>query len=334
MAIHTATQADLGTAWAALKDGDTLKLSGKIGPWRPAGRKFATPIVIDLANAELTDFYSGSIEGLCFVGGLVRPGPTYRTGIRLANSANISFVGVKFVGTGTDYGSWDTALWLEYCRDVTIDSIDVRETVLGVKLHEVDRAVVKRSTFRRLKTDGLNLYGVRDAIVEDNDFAEFLPPAGAHPDAIQALTNAGKPKTARITVRRNKIAGKVQGIFFGAGAAETGFEDIEISDNTVEAGYPNGIYASWTNGLKLLRNRVSTLAGTQYRSDIKAISCSNVTRSGNYVEGYNGAGPTPDADYVPPAPAPTPSPTPPPDPNAGLRVIQVKAGERFIIEGI
>lgn len=284
--VATSTE-EAQAALAVIQPGGTLELHGNITEWRPSGFSFDPPVTIDATNAQVSDFYGNSLSGLIFRGGRWSPGATYESCLRIDGASNIVADGITAEGNDVAIGS---AVKLSDGANWVVRNVSARGMLRGVVLTGGINIEVRDVSFDRLGTDGIDLFNVQNALVEDVTATGFEPVPGSHPDLIQmASLSSGTIKTTDVTVRRVVADGAMQGVTaFGntTSGYHLGYERILIEDCILELGYPQAISVYNCDGVIVRNNVVSTTPGSDYQANITFDSCANITRTGNSVAAY------------------------------------------------
>lgn len=319
MTAYIATPATRDAIWAKVQAGDTLILDGQFDGWRPSNKSFSTPLIIDATKARISDFYGKNLEGITWIGAELAPGAKWNTGIRIDSAKRQTFRKTRIVGTDPSRGLG--ALWINTGSDILIEDISADQVHTALAFNDVVGLQLRRAKISGVGSDGIDLYGVQNAVVEDIEGRDFKPVTGAHPDLIQMSSFKPDParpgyhlKNKNIAVRRVTGSFIGQGVFAGsapgyaAGEPQAGHENILIEDSDLELGYPNGICIVNGVGCTIRNNRLRTLPGSQWQSVIRIDNCPDIVRSGNYVAGYAAPDgrihkPIIDADYVESSPS-------------------------------
>lgn len=303
MTTYTATPSNIAAIWSEIKASDgghTLKLDGKFPYWRPKGKLFTEPVTIDARAAEIFGCYvGGQIGNIDVFGGLWHG----ELGFRADAPKRIGIYEIETIGTNLTRG---VGVWLIKGEDIRVESCKHSGTKIGQAING-KRIITRYHKLFDLGSDGIDLFGAQDFLVDWIDVAPFKVQAGMHADVIQLDSPGTGLKTANGVIRRVRAKGAFQGIngFDHTDTGDQGYENITIADCQLElTGYLHGIHISNCNGLSLLRNRITTLPGSPYQAQITGANNSNVLRSGNFIGGHKTpAGrvykPIIDPDYVP-----------------------------------
>lgn len=319
MTIYTATsQAQADQMLGAMVGGDTLKLVGSFGPWRPGGRRFTAPVTIDCTAATLSDIYTGGWDNVTWLGGQWKIGQQYKTALRDEGSNKCRYKDMAIDGAAGPLSGYDTAIWLRGGSEAVIDNPAIRNAQNGILAFDINGLKVLGGSITDTGSDAIQ-FADCNILIDGIALRGLKPVSGDHPDLIQGRSSKGKPR-CDVTIQNVEAEGNGQGVFVTPDTEGTGFGTVTVQNNKISAGYPRGITVVGALVSKVIGNDVSTLPGSPWQVSIQcpASDGTNV-RSGNIVHAYiDPAGYTRpeirDPDYVAPAPTPAPSPAPTPDP--------------------
>ncbi len=282
-----ATQANVVSQFAALQDGWILQLEGPIVGWAPQDRVFAVRPTINCANAEVSDLYARRLNNVRFTGGSHHAITTYA--FRFDSSANIRLDTMSLTGSslGTQYG-----IFVNVGAGFELEAINLTGGLRsGIVMGQVTGLDVRTIVARAMGSDCLDLYGVREFLVDGIDAREFTPTVGAHPDVVQMASAAGGLKTGNGTIRNVVAVGATQGVnlFNHPETGQLGGENIIVELCDLYLTYPNGISINDVTGLTVRDNRLRSYPGNLNQCGIYIQYNTNVARNRNIVEGYTTA---------------------------------------------
>lgn len=229
--------------------------------------------------------------------------------LQVAGVANVEFLGpdlniaqvrnskaIRFTCANV-HDSSTSGLGFYSCQGVVVTASTFSDLRNGIVHDHCDDVLVEGNLFTGMTSDGVTGVGGVRVKVLGNDFRDFNPSPGAHPDAVQLFTTNAKRSSTDIVVRGNRIrrgaGGITQGVFI---TTNTGFEAfryarVEVADNLIEGGMYNGIMASGVDDLTIARNTVQPY--TDQKSWIRIANCSGVRMDGNayaqlLLEGVSG----------------------------------------------
>lgn len=276
----TATPETQAAVLAQAKGGDTLTLIGAFGGIQIKDRAFSPPLSIDARSATFQAVAVRNVEGLVWKGGQLRPppGPARRAFI-VSGSTGVNIAGVTFEGDGlTD------AFFFDDSADLTLTGSWFERPRTAVLLRRVRNARIEGNSVWRWTNNGVALESVRDSTITRNGFMARWRIDDVHPDAIQGLQSQGDPNL-NITISFNTIISPdTQGIFIQKAWDRPGYvqaQGIKIVGNVVvTSDAPNGIVSNGDPSGEVRDNRVSTLPGSKWQTQIKTDA---PVREGNIV---------------------------------------------------
>jgi len=221
--------------------------------------RFDPPVTIDARRAVISGVRLWDVEGLVFKGGVVEA-PGGRNGP----------------------GPQGYAVDGKRLKNVVFDGIEAREAMRGMVIGNSDRVTVKNSRFHALRSDGVNMAGVTNIVIEGNQFEDFSPIKatgsrqegnfvdGDHPDAIQIWTSKVRPFGRDILIRDNRVKADSQGINF-FGPQREGYERVRIIGNRVNVRYPAAISLFKCTDCEIRGNHVASMPGARFKANIRVV---------------------------------------------------------------
>jgi hypothetical protein len=248
----------LAAALAGLQSGATIKLPPGPHPLIAiAAQRFDPPVTIDASGAVINGVRLVEVEGVIFRGGtVVAPGGRAGKGaegygVDMRRSHGVRFEGVRF----------DAA-------------------ARGLVAADSRALVVRNARFAGLRSDGINLAGTSDVLIEASSFTDFTPvkPKGSkadgnfvdgdHPDAVQIWLTRANPVNRDIVIRHNVIDGDTQGInTFGPRLGH--HERIRIENNAVRTNYPAAISVIGCSDCQVRFNTVAGIPGARFKANVR-----------------------------------------------------------------
>lgn len=302
MSILTPTPATLKATLDAAQPGDVVALKGPFAfdpakPFRWGNRTYATPLVIEAAEAQVSNLYLGNIEGVEVRGG-------QWCAVRIDNGRRLGFEGIRGQGTGLE-----TGLWINRGHHVSVRRSQFSDLMFAIRYDMVDDLETVESQFTRLRNDAARHGECHRAKFNRNAVLGSVPVQGAHPDGAQFWSRATSLPACDIEVCDNLIVGMTQGIFLGnhqrtyrAGtkladgtvlAVDTllddgGFDRVTIARNRIIGGYSQAIDVGDGRDVKVTDNRVSTYEGAENQAMINLPRCTGLVRTGNIIDAGDG----------------------------------------------
>ena len=210
------TPAEIAAALRAAKPGEVVTITGIIEGALNLRNVDLGGVVLDTTQAELIDgAVLNNVKGFAIRGGIYGRADMdlpVQNSIVAANCEDFSIASATVLGNGDARGggisiATSARVTVRECR------FDGHNTALGVR--SCTDALVTGNSIRGSTADGINITDCQRAIVSANDCRDFRPAAGAHPDAIQMRSLAGRPLQADIWLINNIAIGRMQGFFGG-----------------------------------------------------------------------------------------------------------------------
>lgn len=255
--LTSPTQTDLQNAIWSLKPGETLILKGSMPACRVSKRVWPARVTIDMTGATVDGPWSfQTLDGVTFKGGLVKGG------IRLDNSLNISFEGVRFERSGVflNAGSGFVVSQCQFAGSVGT----------AVSATKAAGLIVRECLFSDINGDAMQVPGCRDVQIVGNIFTRANPSADVHPDFAQTWDVAGFPMS-NFLIADNYVRAKTQGIFL-AGK----IQGLRIERNLLDVGFSHAVSVSGSDDVTLTDNIVRTLEGSPNQALIRLAGSTNV----------------------------------------------------------
>jgi len=248
----------LTAALAGLQRGATIKLPPGPHPLVAIERRsFDPPVTIVATGAVVRGLRLVDVKGVIWRGGSIEaPGKTRGVGpegyaVDLRRSEGVVFEGATFTSA-----------------------------VRGLVAADSRGVTVRDARFTGLRSDGINIAGTSNVVIERSSFTDFTPvkPTGSkgddnfvdgdHPDAIQIWLTKANPVNTDITIRNNVIDGDTQGInTFGPRIGH--HERIVVENNQVSTNYPAAISVMGCTDCKVRYNRVGSIRGARFKANVR-----------------------------------------------------------------
>jgi hypothetical protein len=249
----------LATVIPGLKSGGTVTL----GPGPHAfieikGETFDPPVTINATGAQVRGLRIWDSKGIIWRGGTV----TAPNG---------------HVGHGPDVYGAD----VRRADTLTFDNVKFTDALRGVVVADSRNITVRNTDFTGLQSDGLDVAGTSNVLIENNRFSNFTPlhntgskadgtwKDGDHPDAVQLWTTPTNRRMTNIVIRGNKIIDlDSQGINF-FGPIGDGYAGVTIEDNDIRITYPAAISVTNCDECRVRNNRIASADGSKFRANIR-----------------------------------------------------------------
>jgi len=264
----------LTQAMKTASPGATIVLApGDYGQISLSDLKFETPVTLVAQNVRTTGFVLKNVAGLRINGMTVTLDQPDAGRLAVDDSQDIQFSGLVAQGLATGQG-----LYFTNSSGVRVEKSSFSGFRNGVVLSGCHDAVIEGATFRRLGADGVTSAGASRLLIKDNDFADFAPTPGSHPDAVQLFTRNATASAEDITIVGNRIrrgsGGIMQGIFITDQTGALPYRRVVIRDNVIEGSMYNGIAVAHAEDVEVSGNTVQPYEGMNAR-----ISLASVTRA-------------------------------------------------------
>lgn len=162
------------------------------------------------------------------------------------------------------------------CSEVAFENGEFFGGRVGVVVQKSEGVAIRGSRFHGLSSDGVNVSGTSNIVIEGNDFTDFFPAPSAHPDAIQFMTVGTTTSAENIIVRRNRMhrgAGALfQGVFIAPQADGLPYRHVTIEDNLIVGCMANGIGVYLAEDVVIQRNTVQPIEGLLSRIHLADIN--------------------------------------------------------------
>jgi hypothetical protein len=289
--ITVSTAAQLKTALAAAKGGDTILLAaGNYGDLNLTPRdripvNFSSNVTIASADpnrpAVVTglDLRGGSnitFRDITFDYTFEPDTPIHNRPFAVTGSSGIAFRGCTFdgdlasgVSTEADGYGYGIGLSINTSSGVTVDGCEFYDFFRGAVFGRITNLAVTNNDIHSLRMDGLNFGQITNARIEGNTIHDFRrsPNAGDHADMIQFWTNGATYPSTNIVIRGNHLdigdGSPTQSIFMrndqvdrGLAGEEMYYRNILIEDNVIVNSHAHGITVGETIGLTIRNNSV------------------------------------------------------------------------------
>jgi Ca2+-binding RTX toxin-like protein len=295
MITTVSSAAALNAAVQTAQPGDTIQLQA--GQYDGVVIKYANFSGVTITSADplhpavISSFDVTNVTGLTFrnVELLANTGVNFDFNVR--NSADVHFDHVNVHGS-LDNNPANDPEGIEFTNssNVSITNSVFQQLGRGAGAFSSSNVQMTGNTVHDMRSDGFDFAQVDHVTVSGNNFTNFFPVAGDHPDAIQFWTLGTTAASHDITISNNVVTeghGTVgsQGIFFRDEVGTLAYQNVTISGNLIQGGYTNGIRLDHANGLNINNNTLTTdVNGLQVRMEVD--NSSNVALSNNQAVIY------------------------------------------------
>jgi hypothetical protein len=165
-------------------------------------------------------------------------------------------------------------------KNVVFEGLTITKVHTGMVIGDSDGVTVRGSRFHAMRSDGIDIAGVTNILIEDNDFRDFRPIKakgsrqdgtfvdGDYPDAVQLWTTKDHDYGRDVMIRRNTVDGDTQGINL-FGPQGRGYERVRILDNTLNITYPAAVSVFKCTDCEVIGNKATAIAGAPYLVNIR-----------------------------------------------------------------
>ena len=247
----------LAAGIAGLAPGATVRLApGDHDLIAINGQRFDPPVTIDANGASVRGLQIYDSQGIVWKGGTISA-PQGKQG------AGPNFYGVD----------------MRRSKSVTFDNVTFTNALRGMVVADSRGLIVRNSRFAGLRSDGMDVAGTSDVLIEKNSFTDFTPNKptgdkkagnwvdGDHPDAVQMWATKDGPAPSDIIIRNNVVDGDTQG-FTTFGPHGDGYNRIRIENNKLKTNYPAGIAVLYCSDCSVRGNSVAPQPGAKFKSNI------------------------------------------------------------------
>lgn len=243
------------------KPGDTIALKpGNYGTIALSGVNFSSAVTITSTDPAREAVVSGinlsSSSGLTFKNLEVTMEAKTGYAVTVGNSSNIVFDNLDVHGKAVGDGN---GAMVRNSNNVTIQNSEFSDIGTGISHIDSNNVLIKNNSIHDLQADAIHGGGTSNITIAGNQFTNFFPAAGDHPDAIQFWTTYTKASASNIVVKDNVFVRgtgePAQGIFMG-NEWSLNYKNVTITGNAIIGGMYNGIAVTMADGVKISGNLV------------------------------------------------------------------------------
>ena len=277
--ILTVTPQNFDTVYKNVQAKDVLQMTGVFDDLKLTSRSFAAPVMIDATNAQFTGTISlWGIDNLKFSGGTFRiaGGPIYTKAVAVYGGSNITFDRAVVYGSAGESG-----ITFAGTTNATVSNSVFHGLRSGIGFSAVNRGLATKNKIYEADSDGIDIADSHFVKATYNSCTNGNPGPGVHADCIQLFSLAGHPIQSDITISNNTAIGPTQG--FTSFANGGGGLRLHIINNVVATSQPQGIACYDCIDSDISYNRVTTLPGSLYQTNVNVIGGSGNTVVGNFI---------------------------------------------------
>lgn len=265
--VVVTTAQELTSALDSARPGDVIALRpGSYGEVKIQGRRRAggepirivaenpsqRPAISRLAVVESSDFV---IEGLAFVA--TQELPPAAGLVEIARSENVQVLRSTFDSALDRNHRRARAVQIQQSARVTLADNRIERLDRGVHLVDAQESKIIHNLFSRLDRDGVSAVGVRDLTIQGNRFLGLATGGANRGTFIHFWTRGAEAASSNIRILDNVLiqdtAELVQGIFMG-NEDRIPYQNVEISNNLIVLGTPQGIHLQLASNARITRN--------------------------------------------------------------------------------
>ena len=205
--------------------------------------------------------------------------PLHIAMLYLVDCTNIVFEGCPVHGHDPGTGGRGYGLHTVRGSGVRFRNGELRDLARGANFGQTDDVEVSDSEIHNISVDGINVWVVRDCLIENNYIHDFFSQSGAHADMIQVHSGSAPYGSERVIIRGNRLdsgqGNETQSIFLGNGAVDGGqpisthgYKDFIVEDNVIHNAHHHGISSSGCDGLIVRNNTIFHNQDTWNSGDI------------------------------------------------------------------
>jgi Ca2+-binding RTX toxin-like protein len=269
--LTVSTASELNAALKSAKSGDVIYLdSGTYSGVSLRNLSVSENVTIiskDLDNpAILKDLNIVNSNGFTFKGLTFSPDEGGQFAFRVSDSQNIKFSNLEVHGSKNGNPQGDSSgISIMKSQNIIVENSEFYELRRGVGVAGSDGVVIEGNNFHDLQTDGVMVSDTSGIRIAGNQFSNFFPIEGDHPDAIQFLTKGTAKSSENIVIENNVMrrgdGDAMQGIFMRDEAGTLPYKNVTITNNLlVGTGY-QGISISHGENLNITGNELVSYDG-------------------------------------------------------------------------
>lgn len=269
-AIVVMTPANISSALAQLRPGDTLQLQGNFTTRVTIRNRDFGGVSVDGSRAvleqglELRNIHNITFGGLTV--GRSGAAMTNRFGINLHASTHVSVADSRILGNG---GSAGTGVRVSNSEFVTVRDTLFHGLLDGMTLITSPNSLITRNRFESGGSDGLKVVDSQRIILSGNSCTGFSPQPNVHPDCIQFWSTPGRPLQSDIYVLNNSLIGHQQGFASFDPSAHSGTR-FTFAGNYAATGYVHGLTCLGCTESRFFDNVVASLPDSRWAAQLIA----------------------------------------------------------------
>ena len=281
--VVTATETTLSAVFNRAVGGDTIKLLGNFDRAYLANRNFDRIVSLDASQATFSGTLTiENIQRVALNGGTFNIGAngSYAKGVAVYGGAHVYLDNLTIYGSANGLiNQFGIAASSTYNLQVTHSRFNGLAS--GIAVGGLGGGFLAANNFIGSTSDGIDISDSHGTLATGNVCSGGHPGPSAHPDCIQLWSVPGHPLESDITVTNNRAYGPTAGFTdFDAGLR------IKLSGNIVESSFIHGVSCYDCINSTITNNKVSTLAGSPYQTQVIVSRGSGNIVSGNIITPY------------------------------------------------
>ena len=276
---RSAAAAELETAIAAAKPGQTITAKGRIGDLLISDRNWSPAITLDLTGATLNNLRIQRSSGVHVHGGeWVKTAQDWRGAIYVIGSSDVRISDVSTSQNGLSPG-----VTFRESHAVGLEGARIDRASVGMDIRASTDVTVRNVQFVGSAIDGIDIAGSHDVLIDFIGCMGNLLIDTSHPDCVQLWSLDNAPPTSNITVQNSVAFGATQG--FTAFDETHGVDNVTFQNNLVVTSYPQGLALYGARNSRAVGNVVRTLPNSKWRTTINIVRSPTSKACGNVIAG-------------------------------------------------
>jgi len=185
---------------------------------------------------------------------------------RVSSSENIKFSNLDVHGSLNENPQGDSSgISIMKSQNIVVENSEFYELRRGVGVAGSDGVVIEGNKFHDLQTDGVMVSDTSGIRISANEFWNFFPVEGDHPDAIQFLTKGTTKASENIIIENNLMwrgeGDAMQGIFMRDEVGTLPYKNVTVANNLLAGTGYQGISIGHGENLKVVGNELVSYEG-------------------------------------------------------------------------
>jgi hypothetical protein len=181
-----------------------------------------------------------------------------------------------------------SAILIRSSTDIVVKNSELFDVGTALRILDSRNVTVANTRFHDLRGDGIQGAGSSYVTLTGNNFSNFYPKPGDHPDAMQFFTLNTKASATNLTFTNNVFVrgagAPVQGIFLG-NEIRMPYQQVVITGNTLLGTMYNGIAVDVADDVTIANNTVQAYADMNSWIIVQRSSNAKITnnRAGSFI---------------------------------------------------